>query len=187
MLTRKNAFKKLSGGFFKEILECDSEDDGRSASLGSTTPPDSPVPVPDNVDIFIELTLNHPRNTRFNNMTSDMQKKLYDKIFSAMTETRPLPLCGMKVERVFEYCKTGHVHLHANITYTLPKGKYYPMGIVGDLAKRYLRLIKQVYQEKNCYPEFNRYRCPSIVVQYNEDVKRRDVWLAYMHKASYNN
>ena len=168
-----------------------TESDGVGHSLGSPTPPTtvSKELLNDSQydDVHVEITLNHPRTAKFNNMTSDEQKVLYTKLFHKMIEKLPVPLCQTKIERTFEYCKSGHIHLHACVIYQLPKGKYYPMGLIADLVKKYLSQIKQVYQDRNCYPEWTRYKAPSIVCQYfNNDQKRREVWLSYIHKEIYN-
>jgi len=134
----------------------------------------------------LEITLNHPRTPKFCNMTSDEQRKHYDKLFDKIKTYLPEPLCEQHISRVFEYCKTGHVHLHACIDYKL-KDIHFPMGLVADVCKRFLTTIKQVFQERYCYPEYNRYRSPSIVCQYfQDDIKRREVWIEYMYKMDYN-
>lgn len=161
-------------------------------SLGSVSPLDSTIKVPttkteyDNV--HVEITLNHPRTKNFVNLTSDKQKVLYNKLFQRMIEKLPIPLVQTKITKTFEFCKSGHIHLHACVEYSLPTGKYYPMGLIADLVKPYLSCLKQCYQDRNCFPEYQRYRSPSIACQYfNNDLTRREVWLAYIHKESYNN
>ena len=177
---------------FSDIIEEVSDDDkGVVPSLVEPHPPNSPNKEPKQVDqyddVHIEITLNHPRTHRFCNMTSDEQKVLYNKLFQKMIEKLPIPLVKTTIQKTFEYCKTGHIHLHACVIYSLPTGKYYSMGLIADLVKKYLSLIKQVYQDKYCFPELQRYRSPSIVCQYfNGDLKRREIWLSYIHKEIYN-
>lgn len=155
-------------------------EDGEAPSLGRASP------QLQYSDVHLEITLNHPRTSKFVNMTSDEQRKLYDKMFSKMMQHLPEPLCETHITKVYEYCKSGHVHLHACVEYKLSKA-HFPMGLIADTVKRWLNQIKQVYQEKNCFTEFNRYRSPSITCQYFQNNKeRKAVWLEYMHKADYN-
>lgn len=177
---------------FTDIIEEVSDNDkGIAPVLVALCPPDSStkeqIQVDQYDDVHIEITLNHPRTHRFCNMTSDEQKVLYNKLFQKMIEKLPIPLVKTTIQKTFEYCKSGHIHLHACVIYSLPTGKYYPMGLIADLVKKYLSQIKQVYQERYCFPEYQRYRAPSIVCQYfNGDLKRREIWLSYIHKEIYN-
>lgn len=71
----------------------------------------------------------------------------------------------------------------------------FPLVIVSDIAKSYINLLPKKYSkfhEANVFHQYNRFRCPSIVVQlrsthednYNARVKS---WKYYIHKCSPQN
>lgn len=136
----------------------------------------------------IELTLNYPRTPKFLNSNSAKQKKLYLMLYDEIIHTFGKPRL-LAHDYAFELCKSGQVHMHALIYYKMPK-EYYPIGVVSDLVKEWLNCLPKKYgsfNENNLHTGFLRYRCPSIVVQYDDpetDMERIGKWDCYMKKNS---
>lgn len=153
-----------------ELTKDSKSNIGVGHSLGSPTPKSS---------CFFEITINHPRNKGFINLLSKSQKKHLYSIFQIVIKH-----FGNTVkdhDHVFELCQDGVIHLHGWIELELDS--VVPMILVNDIAKIYLRCFPKKYQNyspKNFYEKYNRYRCPSIVVQYQEE--KREAWLEYMRK-----
>lgn len=128
----------------------------------------------------LEITLNYPRTSAFVAKPSLKQKELYIRIWNIIKCACGIPLYS---NITFEYCKSGHIHLHG---YIIPSiSTYYIIGYISDIVKAYLSLLPKKYQryvDTHMYSEFNRYRGPSICVQYNNDVERFKTWEAYMRK-----
>ncbi len=150
----------------------------QSTSLGSTLPKSC---------CYIELTLNLPRTSAFANATSMKQRLFYLKIYNLIKCTFG-PLACTESEHYFEYCKTGHVHLHSLIKFELP-GKHVPIGVVADIVKVYLSQLTKKYSNyaDSCmYSDYIRYKSPSIVCQYTEvdNIERIEIWRNYIKKYS---
>lgn len=148
----------------------------RTEPLEEVRPPN----VPD--EIYLSVTLNVPRTLGFTRMSSHDQKKLYIKLFEHMMVcNRPIGW-HTQTMHTFEFCKTGHVHLHAKIVYT-PVGRYYIAGLIADLVKAYKRSVgrKTYYDDKCYYPEWDRYKDASICIQ-REQGSRKRLWDEYMFK-----
>lgn len=134
---------------------------------------------------YLEITLNYPRTAGFKNMTSDKQKGLYSRLLQLIKCTFG-PTGIERCEHTFEFCKSGHVHLHASIIFVFST-IHIPIGVVSDVVKTYLNQLPKrysVYQEGCMHIGFIRYRSPSIAVQYTsfEDKKRIDIWNKYINK-----
>lgn len=167
----------------------DKSDSEASLSLGRETPEKEPLPRG-----YLEITLNYPRTVSFLKMSSVKQKILYIKIWSHVRATLNHPDVIMRhSDYEFEYCKTGQIHLHGYIpVYT---EKYFIEGIISDVVKRYLEGLPKKhskFNEKNMYPEFHRYKSPSICVQHDNmsdpvESDRFDRWKKYMIKIKTNN
>jgi len=131
-----------------------------------------------------EITMNYPRTSAFVLATSERQKKIYAElwrktiaVFDSLTIT--------KSRYIYEYCKSGHVHLHGYIDIELEK--FYPVGGIADLVKTYLNLLPKKYQkyiDSKMSAEWARYRDNNICVQYVEiDNKQRiHDWETYINK-----
>lgn len=127
-----------------------------------------------------EITLNYPRTASFIKKLSGEQQRMYIKMWDILKCSCGMPMAsGVK----FEYCKSGHVHLHG---YLIPSmTTYYIIGYISDLVKSYLRMLPKKYQqynEKCMFSGYYRYRSPSICVQYNDDPERFKTWYNYIHK-----
>jgi len=146
--------------------------------LGRTRQNFESIPKKIPVHSYLEITLNHPQTKSFLKMNSTKQKSLYHNIWNCMKNEFSLdPMNNF----VYEYTKTGQVHLHGYIK--LPMGNFFIAGAISDIVKRYLNLLPKKYSlfdSKNYYPEYERYRCPSICVQYTNDIAQ---WIEYMGKA----
>lgn len=126
---------------------------------------------------YLEITLNHPQTKRFLAMNSTKQKALYCSIWNCIKNE--FQLDGTSAY-IYEYTKLGQVHLHGYIK--LPPGNFFIAGAISDIVKRYLNLLPKkysLYNSNNYYPEYDRYRCPSICVQYTNDIS---AWKDYMAK-----
>jgi len=132
---------------------------------------------------YLAITLNHPQTKLFLSMTSDKQKQLYGKIWNCIRVT-----FGMHCEHkyVYEFTQKGQVHLHGYVK--MPSVNYYIAGAISDIVKKYLQLLPKrfsMFNTQHYYPEYERYRCPSICVQHFTDITE---WAMYMNKAqSYDN
>lgn len=171
----------MSKSVSKEIEQTYSE--WRGASLGSPSP--LVIATAEQKALLskygcIEITLNYPRTSGFVKMVSRKQKQMYLKIWDVIKCA-----CGIPLESkcVFEYCKSGHVHLHG---YLIPSVEnYYVLGYIADIVKTYVNMLPKkysIYNDKCMFSEFLRYRSPSICVQYNKSDVRFNEWLNYLNK-----
>lgn len=135
----------------------------------------------------LEITLNFPRTTSFKNACTEKQKKLYDRIWRIMIHSKGQDRLDLRTRRTFELCNSGHVHLHGILYLRVPQN-FYINGLIADLARTYLSLLPKKfsqYHDHFMFNQFNRYRCPSIVIQYddfNSDQKRIMEWETYIDK-----
>lgn len=155
---------------FMNLLQFESPD---SNSLGSL--------------LRIELTLNYPRTAQFRRASHDEQKDIYHRwIDDSLSDYFPKI---QKLDRFFELCKTGMVHVHLDMVMSNAEF-YYPCGLVSDIVKSFLGNLPKRFGLKtfnllnyNC--SFRRYRCPSIVCQLREitDIPRALAWETYIRKS----
>lgn len=135
----------------------------------------------------IELTLNHPRTKSFCNMRSNKQKELYRKHYNILKCVFGIDAYDEnKSEYHFEYCQTGHIHLHASMYFDL-KRCYNIYGAIADMAKTYHQMLPKKYANfKDSYmsTKFYRYQCPAICIGYNQidNKKRIEEWVKYCRK-----
>lgn len=160
-----------------EILaNSDNESEGAGDSFSSPSPP-AKRPITG----YLMITLNHPPTRLFEQAPSHVQKQIYSKQWHQIKNTFGIP---DECQYVFEYCKSGRVHLHGLIS--LHCDRYFVMGAVSDMAKAYLNLLPRRYEEfksRCCYPDFSRYRSPQITVQHAEATSAYvDEWRIYMQK-----
>lgn len=141
---------------------------------------------------YILLTLNHPRTVAFNNATSQYQKVIYCKLIDKL----PTTMCGAKttmhlktIDAVFEHCKSGAIHYHSLIEITCDNA-FSIAGLISDYSKcihQQLPKKYSMYMERAYKPEFQRYRIPSMCVQYKTlDDPYIPEWRTYLHKEEYN-
>lgn len=132
---------------------------GVGHSLGSPTPKSRGTPK-----CYLGFTLNYPRTVKFLNANSMQQKQLYLKWYKSFVNTFNIE---PESELCFEFCKTGQIHAHGYIAIYIDK--YYISGLVSDFTKSVLSHLPPKHNKfkENClHTEYNRYRCPSIVIQY---------------------
>lgn len=182
----------------EELLDSSS---GRTALLGSSTPTRGstellPPTISWSQNGHVELTLCYPQTDSWLNMTQEDQRKVYrkclEKILILLRKVCPLA----KAEYVFELFKSGQTHMHAVID-LVESTKFLPLGMITDIAKVYHAMLPvkkfhryHIFDPKSVYADIDRYRHPSIVIQYQyPDAKdksgesRRSVWGAYLRKA----
>lgn len=143
------------------------------------------VTVTSNTGCHIELTLNYPRTAVFIQLSSEHQKALYKKLYHKVLHTFGLQAIVSDIY-TFEYCKSGHVHLHASIVYTFGH-KFFIRGVIADIVKKYLNELPKKYckyMDSSMDTKYDKYKCPSICVQYNsvECMDRIECWNAYIQK-----
>lgn len=177
---------------------------GRTASLGSSTPTrGKPGELPANVfwsqNGHLEITMCYPQIDQWINMTQECQQKHYRKLLERLLVIirKVCPLA--KAEYVFELFKSGQTHMHAVVD-LIESTKFIPVGMISDLAKTYHTMMPikkfhryHLFDSKSLFAEMERYRHPSIVIQYQyPDAKdksgesRRIVWGKYLRKAQIN-
>lgn len=134
----------------------------------------------------IEVTMNFPRTPSFLKMTSSKQKVLYKKLMRILNNS-----IGMNIhepELFFECCQTGQIHAHGTIHIN---HDYKVISVLlSDMAKSYLSCLPKKYSrfyENHIYPEFNKYRSPSLCLKYidldnEEDREQSDKWYDYIRK-----
>jgi len=141
----------------------------------------------------VEFTLAYPQIDAFCNATSDKQKKLYTKLFND-TLSAIAPEYKAYALHVFEFFKTGHIHMHGVLKLTNDK-PFFLIGLIADLAKKWHSLMPvkkyqryHVYNGKHLYSDLNRYKAPSICIQYYYDgqtIAGESAlvrWIQYMNK-----
>jgi len=140
---------------------------------------------------FFEVTINLPRTVEFCSSVSNQQKMVYSRLWDGIKSTISV---SSETDYVFEFCKTGHVHLHGIIKVP-PSFKLIPIGGISDIVKRFcisysnvyknLRLRDVIkYNEKCIYYMDNIYKSPAICVRYRSDKEKERMteWESYMHK-----
>jgi len=158
-------------------------------SLGSPSPLSQSTiyRLPYKGECSIELTLNYPRTDKFTLLSSTKQKEIYYQLFTQLV-TVVDPLRVKRIEHVYEYCKSGHVHMHARISYN-DTYACYPIGLIGDIVKKWISNMPHVkyqqydkYKDKCMYEEYGRYYSPSIVCQFQFATDHYAEWTDYMNK-----
>lgn len=82
----------------------------------------------------------------------------------------------------FEPCKDKVWHIHGKVTL---EGNFYVEGVVQTFAKQVLRAIdgRLKYDKYGYYPSLQRYRSPTVCVQYTQDLERKLYWDQYITKS----
>jgi len=164
-----------------------AEEPGHGGSLCDTPPRDDKNDCKSCINYvtythFVELTLCYPHTTKFLNMFSNEQKKMYDIMFHKM---KNIPVPPVIVEGHCEYFASGQVHFHAILYYNITN-KFFPIGFISDLTRAWLKQLPKKYANFNtkCLNvHFNSYKCPSIKVEIKPyDVEREQTWLTYIRK-----
>lgn len=171
----------------KAIIECWNWDEVLTENPiceGLLGRPSHPQGQP--VRAHLEITITHPPTTKWLNMMSLEQIKYLSRIWDNI-----IPVCGMahvkESGHVFEFHKNGHAHLHGYIILEFDK-PFSPYGLVADYAKAVLKQMPKKYINYNdnyMTPEWIRYKCPSVCVQYiNDDERpyRITEWISYLKK-----
>lgn len=133
---------------------------------------------------FIELTLNVPRVPRFNDMSTQEQRKFYMLALYKMAHCLR-PQLDLSIDHAcFEISKDGSYHCHALLLCNDPH-LHFPLGVVADLVRCWVKLMpKQRYDPRCMMSHYQRYRAPSIVCQYKDmdDTEELDRWRTYLRK-----
>lgn len=128
---------------------------------------------------YLEITLNHPRTPTFKNALSVKQKQILKCAFEAIVNF----LGATQYDYVYEACMSGVIHLHGWIE--INHDPCIPSVLIQDAVKTYLNRLPKGYREwfeKNYKSEWQRYRCPSICVQYRDIETGIDKFKTYMRK-----
>lgn len=170
------------------LASSDSSDSDSSSSSSESSDPSFLGRRVAQVKGYILLTLNYPRTVAFNNATSQYQKVMYCKLVDKL----PTTMCGSRttmhlktIDAVFEHCKSGAIHYHSLIEITCDNA-FSIAGLVSDYSKHIHQLLPKKYSnylERAYIPAFQRYRVPSMCVQYKPfDDPYIPEWRTYMHK-----
>lgn len=83
----------------------------------------------------------------------------------------------------FEHCANGKIHLHAWYQF-LPPPIYNSYGLVEEMARIYLTLIRRKYRDIDLLREYPRYKCAPICIQYTfpDQQERQQQWKQYIIK-----
>ncbi len=134
---------------------------------------------------YIELTLNHPRTPKFNNMPSKIQKLFYSKIL--MTVLASLGPGNLElIAKAFEVSQDGNMHLHCLLHSTV-EIKHFPLAAVADIVKAYQTHLQKKYAQYkigHMYPKLYRYKGIGICCQYRfaTETERIAEWETYLKK-----
>lgn len=140
-----------------------------------------------------EITINLPRTPSFTSMLSSRQKCLYGHLWDSIKNV--ITISGEN-DYTFEFCKSGHVHLHAIMK--IPKScKLIPVGGISDIVKQFINTYNRVYSnekaknklrynERSMWFMENVYKSPAICVRYRgeNEAARLVYWTDYMHKCA---
>lgn len=164
---------------------------GQSTSHGSTLPK-SPIDGEYKLPVqggIVLITLSHPHTDKWVNLTTKDQKDLLYRLFQYCVSVAD-PINIVRMDHVYEYHKTGHVHLHGYVIFR-DDLKLYPIGAVADMAKLYhSKMPKEkwhryhLYNDKHLYSQYGRYRDPGCCFQYlySDDSEGLNRWIKYIYK-----
>jgi len=128
---------------------------------------------------FMAITMAPPNSPSWNNKQSFQQKKQLLKWFNVMAMNLN-PICHEKeCHLCFEYHQNGNIHAHGYISFP---GVFCIQGVIADLARTYLTLQKKWYKPDCYYTQYNRYREPSLCIQYMDTVEEQQRWITYIMK-----
>lgn len=134
-----------------------------------------------NITHIVEYTINCPRNVkRFKDKSSEDQMHIYEGIISHISEQ--MKECLEDELHYFEKCRDGTVHVHGR--YNVKPGLFFIEGIIQDFVKNALKKIdgRLKYSTGAYFHYMNRYRSPTMCVQYTDDVERILHWDQYIRK-----
>lgn len=168
-------------------------DPNSAVRLLGSGPPDDMTSLPEILDpkrdyCVLEVTLNYPRTQSFKNMRNERAKLLYKMLFRDIIHTYgPNGFDPERTRYTYEVCQSGYLHLHGIIYFKIPQ-RYSVTGLICDCVKTYLADLPRKYgkfSEHFLFPQFNRYRSPSITIQWDhliDDFKRVQQWETYIDK-----
>lgn len=128
---------------------------------------------------YLEVTLNHPRTATFKNALSVKQKQILHRGFMTMVNH----IGAKNYDHVYEACMDGVIHLHGWIE--IPHSPCIPKILINDIVKVWLKGLTKKYSnwfECNYKDEWQRYRCPSVCVQYRDIETGIEKFKTYMRK-----
>lgn len=184
---------------WNEVLGSDSDSD-RECSLSPKDEKPNPkhkkqsvlTPLVEGRKImgYLGITLNYPRTKQFLALNSVEQKKLYERWIHNFMHSLGQLQHGDDFKFVNEYCSSGQVHSHGYIPL---HQECFVAGAISDIVKAILKHLpkkQSEFKESNYSPQYNRYRCPSVVVQYYDilntdslDKGSIEYWKTYLKKA----
>lgn len=149
--------KKVVDQVLKDCYE--SMGKGHSSILART------MPEKLSFKCHVEITLKHPYNKTWLQRLSAQQKKFYMKAFESL---KNVALQNYKDSGyVFEYHKSGNVHLHGFIVFEFTQ-MINPYGLISDIAKSYYAYLPKssYYNPKFLADKYQRYASPAVCVQF---------------------
>lgn len=177
---------------YDDIIASSSSDEETSNSAVSTSRRDTaklritPSAPPHR---YIEITLNYPRTATFLKYGSFEQKRMYTRLWNVIINNFTTLMRVNSSRAVFEYCRSGQVHLHGYLVIE-PNTKYYVAGLVSDMVKCYLNELPKKYNKfvEKCIYYFDDdntvcYKCPSIKICHRtSQLDRFTEWEEYLSK-----
>lgn len=138
---------------------------------------------------YLEITINHPQTADYKRLTYDNKVDLIVSKLNHMLANLSHSIAHIKYSIEHYSGEGGLPHLHAQVHLILDRQGDIN-GLVTDVAIRYIRTLSWRYEKehsqvwKYLHIEYNRYRCPSCVVQYKErdDIERIEHWDRYISK-----
>lgn len=159
---------------FSEIIE-----NGETQCLGR---------VSQKKQYHLEITLNAPPTPHFNNLLSSKQELYYRKWYRSLNGFIQNNIGDIEhLNIVFEYGeKNGKLHLHGVLVFK-PRDDYFTDGIIQDIAKLLLQYLPGKHKKflpGYYYPQYKRFKSPSVTIQMSDDKTRLRKWLTYMTKCN---
>lgn len=133
----------------------------------------------------IEITLKHPYTKKWEAMPSTLQKKFYREAWNEIKNTGGINNITDS-GYVYEYHKSGHVHLHGYVSFSYTQ-KFSALGLIADYAKMYYILLPKIckYNSNFMFDQYQRYASPAVCIQYINNIEkpnRLKEWKEYMLK-----
>lgn len=134
---------------------------------------------------YLEITLNHPNTAFWERQTDDFKRAMYTVLLDRVIENCGIQKYIKEKSISYEYGKESKkLHLHALLCMEIDCC-FNPYGLVEDAARKWLNCLPKrysKYDEKYSYKLWPRYCCPSICVQFNKEIERKDFWTEYIFK-----
>lgn len=130
----------------------------------------------------IELTLN-PTATKAFDGSKEAYIKLYDSMIHYLRSDFKTLIEFDHDEYIFEHCKSGKLHLHAQI-FIKEISNVAAMGVIYDLSEFLLKILRRKIPKNGILLDFNRIVTQPVCMQYThaEQAERIIYWTKYIRK-----